>query len=119
MTAKPPKGFVKLDRALLHGDAFTEISSNASRLLLDIMFHHDGTNNGSIRYGIAQATRWLHCGRSTALRAFTELREAGLIELTERGSFTDKARAQKAIANAWQLPFIPSRQAPKKTDHGS
>lgn len=120
MTAKPPNGFVKLDRELLYGEAFAELSSNATRLLIGILYYFNGRNNGSIRYGIAQATRWLHCGRSTAVRAFAELRDAGLIEVTERASFHDKTQARKGISTAWRLPFLkPSRPAPKNSNHRS
>ena len=106
MTPKTPNGFIKLDRALMRGDAFTGLSSNATRLLIGIMYGYTSRNNGSIRYGIGQATRWLHCGKSTAVRTFAELRAAGFIEPTKRGSFNDKAAAQKGMATTWKLPFL-------------
>ena len=113
MTAKP-KGFVKLDRDLLYSEPFAELSSNGTRLLIAIMAGYNGHNNGSVRYGVAQAARWLHCGKSTAVRTFAELRAAGLIEPTERGSFIDKSRAQKGMATAWRFPFLKPNRPPRK-----
>ena len=113
-SAKPSNGFVKLDHELVRGETFTGLSSNATRLLIAIVDQYNGSNNGSIRYGNAQATRWLHCGTTTAVRTFAELQAAGLIEVTERASFTNKAGAQKGLATAWRLSFKKPNQPPPK-----
>lgn len=105
---KPPKGHIQLSRELVHSKAFEGLSSHATRLLLDLVFYYNGANNGAIRYGTAQARRWLQCSQRTAVRTFNELRKAGLIETTQRGNFSFKEGAGEGIASAWRLTFKPS-----------
>ena len=106
MTQKTPKGFVRLDRELVRGETFAAISGNATRLLIAIIDGHNGRNNGSIVYGIAQAMRWLNCSNKTAIKAFTELQTAGLIQVTKKAAFNNKADAARGEATAWKLTFL-------------
>ena len=106
MTAKTPTGFVKLDRALVRGDAFASLSSNATRLLVGIVDKHNGRNNGDIPYSVAEAMRWLHCWDRTAAKAFHELIAGDLIEMTVKASFTNKVGAAEGKATKWRLKFI-------------
>ena len=99
-------GFIRLDHDLVRGKTWASLSSHATRLLIGIWSLYNGRNNGKLRYSVAQATRLLHCGRSTALRTFAELQAARLIEATERGSFAYKNGARKGTATAWHLTFL-------------
>ncbi len=99
-------GFIRLDHDLVRGETWASLSSHASRLLIGIWSLYNGRNNGQLRHGVAQATRLLHCSRSTAMRIFAELEAAELIEVVERGSFAYKNGARKGTATAWRLTFL-------------
>jgi hypothetical protein len=115
-----PKGFLKLDRAIVYGEAFAGLSANATRLLIAIWARYNGRNNGNIHYGISDAVKWLHCGRSTAVKTFVELRDAGLIEVGKAATFADKAGAQNGTTTAWRLPHIKGGRTPSEnSEHGS
>jgi len=96
-------GFIKLPRALVRGDAWQGLSPGARALMLEIWCGHNGRNNGSVRYSVRQAVESLHCSLSTAQRWFRELEDAGLIEATERGSFSWKAGARQGKATSWRI----------------
>src|SRR5262244_963539 len=107
MSDVQPGGFLKLERALVrswHGDG---LSSDAVKLLIDMASWHNGRNNGAISYGLADAVRCLRCSKRTAIRCFAELREAGLIEATQKGSYTHRNGARKGTATLWRLTFLP------------
>jgi hypothetical protein len=82
----PWSGFIRLERAFVRGEWQT-LSPGARCLLIEIWCLYNGKNNGSITYSIRQAEQALNCGRRTAIRWFSELRDAGLIEATQRGGF--------------------------------
>lgn len=120
MTRNTPKGFVKLDRALLASEAFAGLSSHATRLLFGIWRRYNGRNNGNIHFGVSDAMKWLHCGRNTAINTFAELRTAGFIEVAKAASFADKSGAGKGTTTAWRLPHIKSAQEPvRNSENGS
>ena len=99
--------FIKLDRDLVRSDRWQGLTPGARALLLEIWAWHNGTNNGSIRYGVRQAVASLRCSFSTAKKLFQELEAAGLIVATERGSFRWKQGAREGRTTAWRI--IPER----------
>jgi hypothetical protein len=99
-------GFLKLQNDFIRSERFTALSANSVKLLIHMAGFHNGRNNGSIRYGVAQAMTLLGCSKPTACHCFAELREAGLIEPTERASFYNKDGARHGKATAWRLTFI-------------
>jgi hypothetical protein len=100
------KSFLKLPNNFIRSERFASLSANAVKLLIHMAGFHNGINNGSIRYGVAQAMTLLGCSKPTACRCFRELRDAGLIALTERASFHNKDGARKGKATAWRITFI-------------
>ncbi len=99
-------GFIKLDHDLVRGPAWRGLSGNAVKVLIDIADQYNGSNNGRLRFGVSQTVRVLHCSNTTALRTLAELRDAGLIEVVEKGSFVHKNGARKGTATAWRLTFL-------------
>ncbi len=99
-------GFIKLDHDLVRSECWAGLSSHATRLLIAIWDQFDGRNNGRLRFGISQTMRVLHCGTGTAMRTLAELRDADLIEVVEKGSFTHKNGARKGMVTAWRLTFL-------------
>ena len=104
-------GFLKLPNKLIRSEQYAELSSNAVKLLIHMAGFHNGKNNGSIRYGVAQAMRLLGCSKPTACNCFAELRTAGLIEATKPASFSHKDGARQGLATAWRLTFISATSA--------
>lgn len=102
-------GFLKLPNTLIRSEKYAALSSNAVKLLIHMAGFHNGKNNGSIRYGVAQAMRLLGCSKPTACNCFAELRTAGLIEMTERASFINKDGARHGKATAWRITFLEAR----------
>jgi len=96
-------GFIKLERDLVRSDRWQSLSVGARALLIEIWSWHNGSNNGSIRYGVRQAKESLRCSDPTALKWFKELETAHLIEAVERGGFRWKTGAREGRATAWRI----------------
>jgi hypothetical protein len=107
--ATPSRGFLRLPHDLIRSERFALLSANAVKLVIHMAAFHNGRNNGSIRYGVAQAMVLLGCSKPTACKCFAELRDAGLIEPTERASFYNKDGARHGKATAWRLTFVTNR----------
>jgi len=112
-------GFLALDHDFIRSAAMIALSANGKALILAIADRFNGRNNGAIPYGVADATAWLHCSKSTALRTFREIEAAGLIECVERGSFVNKAGARKGVTSRWRLTFINQNRSSKIQTTGS
>lgn len=97
-------GFIGIEHDLVRSQVWRDLSSNATRLLIDIWDQYNGRNNGDVPYSVAQAVQCLHCSKSTAIRTFAELREATLIERMHKGSFA--AGDRKGESSKWRLTFL-------------
>ena len=104
-----PNGFLSLDHAFVRSPRIVALSANGKALLLAIADRYNGQNNGGIPYSISEAMAWLHCSRSTAIRALQELQDAALIECTAKGSHIHKAGERKGTASLWRLTFKPHK----------
>ncbi len=103
------KGFVMLRHDLIRGSEWRGLSGGGAKVLVDILDQYNGCNNGSIHFGERQTMRCLQCSKRTAIRRLRELQNAGLIVVTEKGSFTDKAGSRKGVTTAWRLTFLTTR----------
>ena len=103
----PANGFIRVEREDWQSDQWRSLSGNARVLLIDIQCGYTGRNNGHLVYGLAHAIACLRCSKSTAVRIFAELKDAGLIEVTKLGSFSHKAGARKGEASQWRLTYLP------------
>ena len=101
-------GFMRLDHDFVRSAKIKAISANGKALILAMADRYNGFNNGSILFGVREVAEWLHSSKSTALRTLAELKDAGLIEPVELGSFNLKAGSRKGAATTWRLNFIPS-----------
>ena len=105
--SKPNNGsFIGLPHDLVRSDVWAGLSANAVKLLIGIWDQYNGHNNGELRFGQKQAMRLLRCSPRTAIRAFAELQDVGLIVCTERGSFAHKDRTRDGKASAWRITTI-------------
>jgi hypothetical protein len=108
-------GFIRVERGLWHSDHWRSLSANARVVLVDIQSGFTGQNNGTLTYGIGRAVKCLRCGKRTAIRTLAELKGAGLIEATSKGSFNHKAGARRGEATTWRLTYLPRTNPSKET----
>ena len=99
-------GFIRVERDLWTSPEVTGLSVNAQVILVDMLYRHNGRNNGKISYSWADARCRLGCSFSTVARVFAELRAAGLIETTVKGSFDHKNGIRKGACNQYRLTCI-------------
>jgi hypothetical protein len=76
----------------------------ARALYVQLKRRFNGSNNGSIGYGIRQAADDLHVGKSTAARAFRKLIDHGFIIPAKEGKFDRKSRH----SSEWLLTEYPA-----------
>ncbi len=104
--------FIGLPHELVRSEVWAGLSANAIKLLIGIWDQYNGCNNGELRFGQKQTVLLLRCSPRTAVRAFAELQDAGLIECTEKGSFSQKARAREGMKSAWKITAIRLNRKP-------
>lgn len=109
MTKANGNGFIKLDNDLVHGEVWQSLTPGARSLLIEIWSWHNGRNNGDIRYGVRQAMKSLGCSTRTARRHFSELRDAGLIVVTQKGAFTFRSGQREGRVTAWRISLITEK----------
>jgi hypothetical protein len=98
--------FCRVAYDLLDGEAVTNLSSGATRLLLLIWRRHTGFNNGRIECTKRDAIRWCHCGSDNALAYFKELTDAGLITRTRKGAYHHFGQHEFGTKSTWRLNFL-------------
>jgi len=103
----PTTRFVRLDHFLLNSAAFCALSTTARALLIELTMLENGSNNGSLYLSVRDATARLGLSDNTATqKAFNELQDMGLIEMTEAAHFHVKA-SEKSRARCWRLTWVP------------
>ena len=101
-----PSGFIRIDRQFWRSKAVENLSTHAKLLLIELQYRHNGSNNGNLSMSFIEASARLRCSKSTVVRSFAELHQAGLIEITVRGSFDLKNGSRKGTANQYRLTFL-------------
>lgn len=96
-------GFIRLERDLVHGGRWRNLSSGERVTLIDLWGYFNGHNNGDIAYGIAQAQAADQCSRRTAIRNLQGLEKAGMIEAVQRGGFRWKSGAREGRVTVWRI----------------
>ena len=110
---------------LLDCPAYRHLSCYGRALLVEVIYRHNGDNNGRILMSVREAADRLGIAPNTALKALAELRDTGFIRLVKAGSFSLKRRH----ATEWTLTMFavgdvkPTKdfmnwEPPEKTDHG-
>ncbi len=110
---------------LLDSPAYRHLSCYGRALLIEIIYRHNGENNGRVLMSVREAADRLGVAFNTALKALAELQDKGFIRLAKAGSFTLKRRH----ATEWTLTMFtvgdnkPTKdfinwKPPEKTDHG-
>ena len=90
--------FIKLIYPMLESYAFRSLSNHACRLLTELQYRFNGSNNGDISLSCREAAEALHCGKARANDAFKELTEKGFIKCTVDSSFNYKTKRARRFA---------------------
>jgi len=103
----PTSRFVRLDYRLLNSNAYRALSPNARSLLVELSMLFNGDNNGSLYLGVRDAAARLGVAdNAAAQRAFDELQDLGLIEMTRDACFRIKS-GEGSRARCWGLNWLP------------
>ena len=113
-----------LSYSMAHSDAFRSLSGGALKVLVELRCRFNGRNNGKVFLSYQEAADLLGMSKSTAARAFAELKEKGFIKLTRPGHFYGRRAAEWILTDCphdghpatrdWQA-WRPQRQGKSKT----
>ena len=87
---------------LLDSPAYRHLSCYGRALLVEVIYRHNGENNGHILMSVREAADRLGIAPNTAWKAFAELQDKGFIRTAKAGSFTLKRRH----ATEWALTMF-------------
>ena len=105
--------FIQLPHRIYQSEAVCSLNPNARALLAELVMLDFGRNNGSIYLSVRDATDRLgYSDMETAMRAFEDLEDRGLIALTKDAHFDVKA-ADNSRARCWRLTWLPWPEGPK------
>lgn len=94
---------VRLYRHLLESAAYKSLSCYGRAALIELMYRHDGTNNGRVPLSVRETASKLGIADKTAQKALQEVCEKGFTHVTRIGSFDRKIRH----ATEWALAMEP------------
>lgn len=103
--------FVALPHYLLKSDAWTTLSGDAAKLLVEIWKRHNGANNGEIAFSVREAED-IGLKKSVAARALNDLVDRGFLVVTRASAFTVKSRQSRC----WRITAEPVGDAPATKD---
>ena len=99
--------FVMLPKAVIESPAFNDLNSAARLLLIAILSRFNGHNNGQISLSHREAAPLIgHTSPKTIVKAFKDLMEHGLIEVTMEGDWAG------CRAREYRLTFITTGKVP-------
>lgn len=90
--------FIRLPFYLVRSPAWHALDATARAIYLELLLRFNGSNNGSIGLGIRDAGDAVNVKKSTAARAFNDLRRLGFVDVGQGSSF-----AHKRLAREWLL----------------
>ncbi len=94
---------VRLYAHLLDCPAYRSMSCYGRATLIELMYRHDGLNNGRIPLSVREAAERLGVCINTAAKALREIEVKGFAKPTKAGSFSWKTRH----ATEWALATEP------------
>lgn len=115
--------FVAIPHAVMDSASFTQLGGSAVKLLLDIAYQYNGSNNGdfTVAYGYLKKRGWRSKG--TISKAVKELTNADLVLKTRQGKFQNPNACCDLYAITWQaidecngksLEVSPTATPPRK-----
>ncbi len=98
--------YCKLTHEFIDGDAFSNLSSGATRALLLMFRLHDGFNNGTIVCSKRDVMKWCRCGSPAAMAYLRELQTSGIVTRTQKGRYHRFGDRTYCTESTWRLNFI-------------
>lgn len=95
-------GRIVLRTQMLESQAFLDLSPQAKVLLL--LLQVQWRPDRAVGYGIREAEQKIGCSRKIAMRAFSELREAGFIRMVDESLFCSRMHSK---TRTWHLTWLP------------
>ena len=86
--------YFKLFYIMAHSAAFRSLSGGALKVLVELRCRFNGGNNGKLFLSYQEAADMLGMSKSTAARAFAELKEKGFIKQARPGHFYGRRAAE-------------------------
>lgn len=116
--------YFPLPYVMAQSAAFRSLSGGALKVLVQLRCRFNGDNNGEVFLSFQEAAEMLGISKSTAARAFAELKEKGFIKLARPGHFYGRRAAEWILTDCphkghpatrdWQS-WRPKRQVKRKT----
>lgn len=115
--------YVGVPHAVLYSESYKQLPNRAKALLIDIVYHYNGRNNGdlSTAWGIMKHRGWK--SKSTLSAAINDLLNANLILKTRDGRFQNPGSCCDLYALTWHpiheclgknLEVSPTATPPRK-----
>lgn len=108
----PNSPYTAIPDSVLDSEAYKHLSDGAIRLLLELVRHHDGFNNGMLHAAYTALRERGLGSQSKNQRAFVELIRAGLMVQTKRGGLN---LGPNCYALTWLPPNSHDRYGQKKS----
>jgi hypothetical protein len=99
-----------LSYSMAHSAAFRSLSGTALKVLLELRCRYNGRNNGEVFLSYQEVAVLLGMSKSTAARAFAELKAKGFLKLARPGHFYGRR------ATEWILTDCPHKGHPATRD---
>ena len=93
---------IVLRRQMLESKNFLDLSPQAKILLL--LLQVQWRPGRAVGYGVREAEEKIGCSRKIAMRAFSELREAGFIRMVDESLFCSRRHSK---TRTWRLTWLP------------
>lgn len=85
--------------------AYRSLRPVARTLLWELIYRHNGYNNGRIGLSIREAAQACNVNKDTLAKYYRELQDYGFLKATKRGGFNMKDPAASR-ATEWRLTWI-------------
>jgi hypothetical protein len=95
-------GVQVISRRLMRSPEYLALTAQAKALMH--LMHSFWTASGPIGFGVRQAEEEIPCSRKIAMRAFSELAEAGFIEMIDESLFCSRTQSK---TRTWRLTWMP------------
>ncbi len=97
-----PGRFAAVPHDVLVSPGYLGTSPPARAVLLEVLRHFNGSNNGAIGLGVRDAAKRCKVSPATVARALQELADAGLVDCMAKGSFAIK----NGLASTFRLTWL-------------
>lgn len=105
-TENPSGRFGRVPHEIWLSSAYCSLSTNARALLIELIAMENSKNNGSLWLSVRDAAARIGMSnKDSAGKAFDELCQGGLLDMTKNSHFSVKA-GETSRARCWRLTFL-------------